>query len=498
MNAEQKNRFRQIGKQAFIREEMTRLGFWPPSPEVAAQAAVTEKQLRAIYDELAAVQTDLSAVEAKIAEAGDIPKLLQEVRRKRIERVRAERAARREARVAELAQKRAEDATWRQKTLPFLGDGVSQSLVYDAGAPEKLAALGLPPLTSATDVAQAMGLEERELAWLTYHRGAATVDHYSRFLIPKRRGGTRVISSPKRRLRVAQRWLLEHILAPLPVHDAAVAFRPGLSVVDNAMRHTGRAVVVRIDLKDFFPSVTLPRVRRLFQSLGYNGGMATLFALLATESPRVAATLDGQTSFVALGERCLPQGACTSPALTNLLCRRMDARLAGAAEALGFRYSRYADDLVFSHAEVSAPVSILLTLARRIIVEIGFTINEEKTSVLRRQHRQVVTGVVVNETPHVSREDLRRFRAILHRCETQGIAVVSQQMGRDVRAYAAGYLAFLHMVCPQQAERVRAKHPWVTQWQKPDPSVKSGGATGYNPGSIAADIPSQSANNPFN
>ncbi len=467
MNAEQNKRYQQVGKQAFIREEMIRLGFWPPSPEVAEQAEAVEIQLRALYNALASTQTDLSAVEAKIAEAGDIPKLLLEVRRKRIERVRAERVVRREARAKEQAEKRVQDAAWRQKTLPFLGAGVSSSLVYDAGDPEKLAALGLPLLTSASEVAAAIGITERELAWLTYHRGAAMLDHYSRFSIPKKRSGTRTISSPKRRLRTAQSWLLETI-APLPVHDAAFAFRPGVSVVDNAARHTGRAVVVRLDLQDFFPSVTLPRVRALFRSLGYNGGVATLFALLATEAPRAAVTLDGQTRFVALGARCLPQGACTSPALTNLLCRRMDARLTGAADALGFRYTRYADDLVFSHADASAPVSILLTLARKIILDTGFVVNEEKTAVLRPQHRQVVTGVVVNETPHVSRADLRRFRAVLHRCETLGIPAVSEQMGRDARAYASGYLAFLHMVCPAQASRLREKHPWVTQFQSPN------------------------------
>lgn len=469
MNAAQKKRYQQVGKQAFIREEMTRLGFWPPSPAQAAQAATAEKQLRALYDELASAQTDLAAVEAQIAEAGDIPRLLLEVRRKRIERVRAERAARREARIKEEAQKRADDAEWRRKTLPFLGEGVSSGLVYDAGEPEALAALGLPLLTSASDVAAAIGIDKRELAWLTYHRGAAGLDHYSRFAVPKKRGGTRIISSPKARLRRAQSWLLETVLAPLPVHEAAAAFRPGLSVVDNAARHTGRAVVARIDLKDFFPSITLPRVRRLFREFGYSGGVATLLALLATEAPRAAVLLDGHPRFVALGERSLPQGACTSPALTNLLCRRLDARLDGAAGALSFRYSRYADDLVFSHAEAGAPVGILLALARRIISDVGFVVNEEKTSVLRPQHRQVVTGLVVNEAPHVSRPDLRRFRAVLHRCETVGVAEVSRQMGKDARAYAGGYLAFLHMVAPEQAQRLALKHPWVAQWSKKAP-----------------------------
>ena len=112
---------------------------------------------------------------------------------------------------------------------------------------------------------------------------------------------------------------------------------------------------------------------------------------------------------------------------------------------------------------------MLLALARQIIADVGFTVNEEKTSVLRPQHRQVVTGVVVNETPHVSREDLRRFRAFLHRCETLGVAEVSRQMGKDVRAYAGGYLAFLHMVSPAQGERLALKHPWVARWQQAAP-----------------------------
>ena len=466
MTPAERQRIQQIGKQGFIREQMTKIGFWPPNLEVQEKAAEAEKQLKALYAEMAKAQTDLSQVETQITESGDIAKLLQEVRRKRIERVRAERAVKREARVQEKAKKQAEETAWRQKTLPFLGAGVSSGLVYEGGDAAKVAALGLPPLVTASDVAGAIGIAERELAFLCYHRGAATTDHYSRFLIPKRRGGTRVISSPKPRLRVAQSWLLAQVLTPLPVHPAAMAFRPGLSVADNAAHHAGRAVVARIDLKDFFPSVTLPRVRRLFQSFGYNGGVATLLALLATESPRAAVTLDGTRRFVALGERCLPQGACTSPALTNLLCRRLAARLAGAAKRLGFTYTRYADDLVFSHADAGAPVGMLLTLARAILADVGFIVNEEKTVVLRPQHRQTVTGVVVNETPHVSRADLRRFRALLHQCQTLGVAAVSERIGKDAHAHASGYLAFLHMVSPEQARRVREAHPWLSQWQK--------------------------------
>jgi len=196
-----------------------------------------------------------------------------------------------------------------------------------------------------------------------------------------------VISSPKPRLRVAQDWVQAHILAPLPVHGAAAAFRPGLSVADNAKRHTDSAVVVRLDFRDFFPSLTLPRIRRLFQSFGYNPGVASLLPLLCTEAPRVAVTLDGERHFVVLGERVLPQGASPSPALTNLLCRRLDARLTSAAQSLGSRYSRYADDLVFSRADSTAPVGMLLALAQQIVADSQLVINEDKTVVLRPQHR---------------------------------------------------------------------------------------------------------------
>ena len=144
---------------------------------------------------------------------------------------------------------------------------------------------------------------------------------------------------------------------------------------------------------------------------------------------------------------------------------------------MGFTYTRYADDLVFSHEEKEAPVGMLLDLARRILNDAGFTVNEEKTAVLRPQHRQTVTGLVVNRDgqgaaqPRVSRGDLRRFRAFLHHVERDGAQAVSQRLGKDALAYGAGYLAFIHMVSPEQAKRLQEKHPWLARWRKDSPSV---------------------------
>jgi hypothetical protein len=467
MTTQERERLRQIGKQAYVREEMVRLGFWPPSPEAAELAKDAESQLRILYGQLIRLQTDLTTVEKEIATIGDIPKLLQEIRRQRIERVRTERVKRNEAKVAALKAKQAQTAE-RRKTLPFLGRGVSAGLTFTHGDPAKVAGLGLPLLETAADIARAIGITERELAFLAYHRAATGTDHYSRFTIPKKKGGVRVISAPKRRLRVAQGWMLVSLLEKLPVHEAAMAFRPGRSVVDNAEPHRGQAVIVKTDLKDFFPSLTWKRVKGLFQSFGYNEGVSTILALVATEAPRIAVLLDGRRRFAAVGERALPQGACTSPAITNLLCRRLDSRLTGAAVALGFVYTRYADDLTFSHPKGDAPVGVLLSLVRQIIADERFVIREEKTQILRPQDRQTVTGLVVNgeEKPRVSREDIRRFRAFLHQCQNRGMEAMSAQIGKDAYAHAAGYLSFLHMARPDVAAKIAEANPWLTRWKK--------------------------------
>jgi hypothetical protein len=461
---------RQIGKTAFIREEMERLGFWSLESESANPAVA-----RALADlavkvrELKELRAQLARLDAEIGAGRDVERLLADIRKRRIERVRAARAAKaaERARIAEERQR--QEKEWRRQSLPFLGRGVSGGLRYEGGDARRVASLSLPPLATAAEVAAAIGIAPQVLAWLTYHRGAATIDHYHRFTIPKRSGGTRVISSPKGRLREAQQWLLTSVLEGLPVNAAATAFRPGCSIVDNAGQHAGKAVVARIDLEEFFPSITFRRVKGLFESFGYNEGVATLLALLATEAPRAKVSLDdsaGRASaryFVSLGARRLPQGACTSPAITNLLCRRLDARLAGTAGKLGFAYTRYADDLVFSHADREAPVGELLVYVRRTLAEEGFRVNEAKTRVMRPQHRQAVTGLVVNGSPSIAREDLRRFRAFLHQCERDGLPAVSERMGRSALAYAAGYLAYVAMVSPDRAARIRAAYPWIRE-----------------------------------
>ena len=449
MTAAERQRLKEIGKDAFIREEMVRLGFWPPSPEIAEQSAEAERKLRPLYDELVGVRRELDGVEKEIRESGDVPALLAEIRRKRIERVRAARVVKKVEREAARVKKTEQDALWRRTALPHLGRGVSGGLAFADGEIEKLC--------------NAIGLTERELAWLCYQRPTSKTGHYSLFTIPKKRGGKRVLASPKSKLRQAQRWILSEMLAKQIPHAAATAFSPGASVVKNAAPHTGKSVVVKLDLQDFFPSLGVKRVKNYFEHLGHSEGVATVLALLCTDCPRVIVEFDGEKKFVAVGPRGVPQGALTSPALSNLLVQKLDKRLTSAAQKLGFVYTRYADDLTFSHLEDSAPVGLLLTLVRQIVADEKLTVNEKKTQVLRASDRQIITGLVVNgeQGVRLSRDDMRKFRAILHHCDTDGFERVSERLGRSAHAYCQGYLAFIRMVRPELAEKLVTAHPWL-------------------------------------
>lgn len=357
-------------------------------------------------------------------------------------RLAAERAA---ARAAEIARRRATD-------IVFAGRGVSARLHDRRAHVEQLAQLGVPVLATPADLAQALGLSIPELRWLCFHAEAPQKTHYVYFEIAKRSGGTRLLAAPHRRLAAAQRWVLDHVLARLEVTPHAHGFVPGRSTISNARLHVGRDIVVNLDLAEFFPTIAFPRVRGLFESIGYSPAVATLLALLCTESPRSAVIHDGVTFWVAAGDRALPQGACTSPAISNLVTRKLDRRLAGATRKLGWTYTRYADDLTFSAgAPAAGSLALLLARVRHIVRDEGFMVNERKGRIQRRSQRQSVTGIVVNDKPGVPREELRRLRAILHRARTTGLAAQNRDQHPDFVAYLRGKIAYIAMIDPARA-----------------------------------------------
>lgn len=309
---------------------------------------------------------------------------------------------------------------------------------------------GLPRLSTRDDVLRWLGIEDEE-AWRRLVRpGSGPGAPYVEFEIPKRSGGTRTICAPRPALKRVQRTILRDLLAKLPVHPACQAFVPGRSVVTNAAPHQGAALILKLDLVNFFPTVHYRRIEGFFRSLGYPEEVASTLAGLTTHRASFAG---GRVAWPGT----MPQGAPTSPALANLLCERLDTRLTGLAARLSARYTRYADDLTFSF-----PVAPERSVGRiawwidQICGQEGFRENAAKRRFLRPSNRQQVTGVVVNEGVHVPRDVRRRLRAILHNCRRDGLA--AQAHGRkDFAAHLRGWAAYVRMVEPELGRKLGAE-----------------------------------------
>lgn len=312
--------------------------------------------------------------------------------------------------------------------------------------PSTSAALGLPALATPDDVARLVGLDGADDLAPLMRAGTGPGSGYVEFEIAKAKGGARRIAAPRAALRKVQRAILAKILARVPVHDASHGFVAGRSTVTNARPHRGAAIVLKLDLKDFFPTLHYRRVAGIFRSLGYVEDVAAVLAGLTTYRPRLA---DG----AAVWPGMLPQGAPTSPALANLACRRLDRRLAALAAKVGATYTRYADDLTLSFADANPDVKLgrLFWWVELICEQEGFLERPDKRRVLRASQQQRITGLVVNADVHLPRADRKRFRAMLHNCAAHGLASQAQRANQspsEFAAYLAGYAAYANMVEP--------------------------------------------------
>lgn len=304
-----------------------------------------------------------------------------------------------------------------------------------------------PRWATAADLAHALDLEVDELLWLapahTHWREAAghalPPSHYRYRLLPKRSGGLRLLEIARPRLAHAQRRLLDLALAPIPAHEAAHGFVRGRNVASHVAPHAGQAVVMRFDLQDFFTQVHATRVRALWRALGHSRAVADLLTCLTTartpaavrerllEPAPQADQTDPQHSIAArrlraqaLARAHLPQGAPTSPAIANLCAFGMDVRLAALADRFGARYSRYADDLVFSgQQDRHRQWPNLRAWVGAIVRAEGFALNADKTRCMAAHQRQQVTGVVLNTRPNLAREQFDLLKARLHRLGQQ-------------------------------------------------------------------------------
>ena len=313
--------------------------------------------------------------------------------------------------------------------------------------PEQLERYGLPLWHNEEDLARALNVTVKQLRHFSIHRHRETSPHYVCFAIPKRGGGQRLIYAPKRRLKEIQRRLHVLLTARLPTSSVAHGFLPQRSVGTNAAPHVGKKFVLKLDLKDCFPSIHFGRVRGLFISFGYGYPVATVLAVLMTECPRQPVEIDGSLFHVPVGPRACVQGAPTSPSLCNAVLLRLDHRLQGLAKKFGFAYTRYADDLTFSGDDASC-AKALHRLIKKIVADEGWRLNSDKTRLLRRAQRQRVAGVVVNHTLGLSRQERRKLRAAIHQFAKSGDSSSAHRL--------RGKVAYLRMLNAQQAAPLEA------------------------------------------
>jgi RNA-directed DNA polymerase len=250
----------------------------------------------------------------------------------------------------------------------------------------KLNAKNLPIIYDLEHFSLLVGYDSKYILGAFYK----TNSFYRHYTIKKRSGGQREISEPLPSLKEIQRWILDNILYKCSVSKFAKGFVPERSIRENARFHRNQSKVLSLDLEDFFPSIKGGRVYNFFKRLGYQPKVAHLLSKLCT--------LNGS----------LPQGAPTSPALSNLISLRLDKRLAGFALKEKIRYTRYADDITFSGEFDEGQ---LIKFTRKVLAAEGYKLNERKTKLMERHQCQEVTGIVVNEklqAPKTTRKELRQ------------------------------------------------------------------------------------------
>jgi RNA-directed DNA polymerase len=271
----------------------------------------------------------------------------------------------------------------------------------------------------------------------------AATHEYKTYTIAKRTGGSRTIHHPSRRLKALQRWLLMNVIEGLPVHPSATAYRKRHSILDNARTHAASRYLLRMDLTDFFPSITQADLGK------YIAQRPSLFSGWTPSDIDVVCRLVCRDSVLTIG-------APSSPSLSNALCYDMDVALHALSEKNAVRYSRYADDLFFSTdqpnvlRETERGVSIAIF---ELKLPMNLKLNASKTRHSSKRGARRVTGIVLGSDgePHIGRGLKRKIRSLVHRFES---------LDKSTRASLAGMIAYATRFGPGLHEQPDCK-VWV-------------------------------------
>ncbi|EOD2835257.1 retron St85 family RNA-directed DNA polymerase [Raoultella ornithinolytica] len=247
--------------------------------------------------------------------------------------------------------------------------------------------LSLPILENVDDLSQSLRLPKEVISKFSFNNDR----YYHRIEMEKKSGGIRHIESPLKELKAIQRWVLRYILDKLSPSSYAKGFVRKKSILDNAKPHEGNQYVLNLDLKDFFTTVQASHVYTLFKNIGYNNNIAFILTSFCTKSGY------------------LPQGAPTSPALSNLVCLRLDHRISTYCKKRALTYTRYADDLCISGNKILI-LQKASYLIKDIICDEGFTINAKKEKFLGPKVRREVTGLTVTPKITISKKNYCLYR----------------------------------------------------------------------------------------
>lgn len=278
---------------------------------------------------------------------------------------------------------------------------------------------GILSVCDLESLARLLKVQPKALAYIIYK--VKDEDRYSQFEIPKKRGGTRQITAPDDRLKTIQSRLAKELLEVYPDRHCVHGFAKGKSIRSNARAHLHKKWIVNIDLKDFFPSIHFGRVCGVLRADPFNMGER----------------ISREIANLCCCNNSLPQGAPTSPILSNFVCWRLDNQLYKLAKSCRCTYTRYADDITISTSLKELPPEIgyieedHLILASRlveIISDNSFSINEFKVRYADGRNRQEVTGIIVNSgSTNVRRNYVRQVRAMLHSCERYGLEAAAKE-----------------------------------------------------------------------
>jgi RNA-directed DNA polymerase len=308
--------------------------------------------------------------------------------------------------------------------------------------------LGFPSFKNVTELAELIRVDPRRLAVLAFRPER----FYRTYRIPKQRGGWRLIRSPNKEIKAVQAWILRNILDRLETSPYATAYGEGRKLLDNVSPHVGNRYFLSLDIRNFFPSIRSFRVKYLFEVIGYSHQAAKKLSRICSHFSK------------------LPQGAVTSPSLSNLICLRLDRRIAGLASRRNVVFTRYADDITLSTNNRNV-LPRLVPLVYRILRAEGFEPNEEKTRILGPRTRCHITGLVKNSArPEfgIGKKKKIAMRAVMHNFLARGIANPDYPNEYSIE----GWLQFLRQVDSNGYEQMRRY--WEIQKLKYPPHPAAG------------------------